>query len=103
MSPYLVACLVGASLCVAGPAGNADELNQDEVLKLRRSGLVAPFQDIVQSIAKRYADVQILEVELEADDGKYIYEIEILVDDGSVRELEIDAVSGTILEDELED
>lgn len=103
MSPNLASGFVAAALCVAGLAGNAEDLNQDEVLELRNSGVVAPFQNIVQSVAQRYPDMQILEVELEAEDGHYLYEIEILVGDGRVRELEIDAVSGTLLEDELED
>ncbi len=102
-TPWIVACFFGLLLCVAGLAGNADEINQDEVLALRRSGLVAPFQDILQAVARRYPDMQVLEVELEAEGDKYVYEIDILVGDGSVRELEIDAGNGSILDDELED
>ena len=99
----LSALLSGLLLCVASPAGNADEINQDEVLELRRSGLVAPFQQILQAVTLRYPDLQVLEVELEAENGKYLYEIDILLGDGSVREVEIDAASGTILDDEPED
>lgn len=99
----LSALLSGILSCVASPAGNAYEINQDEVLELRRSGQVAPFQQILQAVTLRYPDLQVLEVELEAEDGKYLYEIDILLGDGSVREVEIDAASGTILEDEPED
>jgi uncharacterized membrane protein YkoI len=101
--PFTAAYLSGLLLCVASAAGNTDELNQDEVLALRRSGAVAPLQQILQSLAQRYPDLQVLEVELEADHGKYVYEIDILTGDDSVRELEIDAMSGEILEDEAED
>lgn len=90
-------------LSIASHAGNADNINQDEVLQLRRSGQVAPFQQILQAVTARYPDLQVLEVELEAEHDAYLYEIDILLGDGSVRELEIDAISGKILEDELED
>jgi uncharacterized membrane protein YkoI len=99
----MLALLSGLLLCVASYAGNADDINQDEVLELRRSGQVAPFQHILQVVTLRYPDLQVIEVELEAEHGKYLYEIDILLGDGSVREVEIDAASGEILDDELED
>ena len=95
--------LFALSLGVVSSAGNANELSQDEALKLRRKGEVLPFQRILQAVHKRYPDAKILEVELEEDDNEYYYEIEILVDEGEVRELEIDASSGIVLKDELED
>jgi uncharacterized membrane protein YkoI len=36
----------------------------------------------------------LLEVELEFEDGRYVYELVILQEDGTVRELEYDARSG---------
>ena len=101
--PRIAAHLVGFLFCAASFTGYADQLNQDEVLELRRSGEVAPFQQILQSVSLRYPGFQLLEVELEAEQDKYLYEIEILLIDNSVRELEIDAHSGEILEDEPED
>jgi uncharacterized membrane protein YkoI len=97
------AIFLGFFLCVASLAGNADEVNQDEVLELRRSGQVMPLQDILGAIARLYPGSQVLEVELESQQGKYRYEIEILTVADSVRELEIDAHTGAILEDEPED
>lgn len=96
----LISVLVGS---LVSPAGKADDINQDEALQLRRAGKIAPFQQILQAVTARYHDLQILEVELEAERGTYRYEINILLNDGSVRELEVDALSGKILEDELED
>lgn len=90
-------------LCVAGNAGSADDINQDEVLELRRSGQVMPLQDILGAIAKRYPQMQVLEVELESERGRYLYEIDILTAEGAARELEIDARNGAMLEDEAED
>tara|TARA_R110002124_G_scaffold91483_3_gene232793 strand:- start:3155 stop:3478 length:324 start_codon:yes stop_codon:yes gene_type:complete len=100
---WIVASSLGLALCVVGLPGNADDINQDEVLELRRSGAVAPFQAILQSVSSRYPGAQVLEVELENDGNDYIYEIDIVVDGGRVRELEIDASDGRILEDKMED
>ncbi len=102
-SPTVITLLATLSLGVASVAGNANDISQDEALKLRRSGEVLPFQRILQAVFKRYPDATILEVELEEDDGEYYYELEILVDERVVRELDIDASSGKVLQDEVDD
>lgn len=78
-------------------------IDHDEVLELRRSGTLLAFEKVVALISGRYPDSQILDVELEDEDGIYLYEIEILTSDKRIRELEIDARTGAILEDELDD
>ena len=44
-----------------------------------------------------------LEVELEDEHGRILYELEVLTSGGTVRELQFDARSGELLEDEEED
>ncbi len=46
---------------------------------------------------------KVLEAELESEDGKVIYEVEIVNATGEIREVEVDAQSGKILSSELED
>lgn len=46
---------------------------------------------------------EVQETELENEDGKHVYEIEILSADGKEMEVEIDAQTGEILEVEAED
>ena len=46
---------------------------------------------------------QILETELDEDDGRYVYELEILDERGQVWELELDASTAELLELESED
>ncbi|WNM62128.1 PepSY domain-containing protein [Candidatus Nitrospira neomarina] len=46
---------------------------------------------------------KLLEAEMESEDGKVIYEVEIVNAAGEIREFEIDAQSGKILSSELED
>jgi len=45
----------------------------------------------------------VLEVDLEREGGRYLYEIEILLTDGHVVELTYDAATGRLLEVEVED
>lgn len=96
----LLSLLLAALLC---SAASARDISQNEVLELRRSGALLPFEQLLKSIETRYPGARILEVELDEDDGIYLYEIEILTGDDRVRELEVDASNGTILTDELED
>jgi uncharacterized membrane protein YkoI len=59
-----------------------------------------PLPDILERLPARYRGV-IQEAELEYDqDGKYFYEIEIRLADGRIIEVDVDAVSGEILNGE---
>lgn len=82
---------------------SARDISQNEVLELRRRGELLPFEQVIALVETRHPGAQILEVELEEDDGLYLYELEILTRDNRVRELELDARDGRILDDELED
>src|SRR5690554_2679318 len=97
-----IAALAAAALLICGSVV-ARGIDHDEVLELRRSGTLLAFEKVVALISERYPDSQILDVELEDENGTYLYEIEILTTDNRVRELEIDARNGTFLEDELDD
>ena len=44
-----------------------------------------------------------MEHELEEDDGRYEYEVELLTQEGVVREIKLDASSGALLKDEEDD
>ncbi|HEX6734076.1 MAG TPA: PepSY domain-containing protein [Azonexus sp.] len=59
-----------------------------------------PLPDILERLPARYRGV-VQEIELEYDqDGKYFYEIEVRLADGRVLELDVDAVTGAILNGE---
>ncbi len=96
------AALAALALVWASSAPALD-VDQDEALRLRQSGEVLSFQTILRHADERYPGARLLEAELDDDDGELIYEIELLTRDGVVRELEIDARSGRLLEDEVDD
>ncbi len=73
-----------------------------EASRLVEAGYILPLSDILDTVQAQRPG-RILEVELEQEDGQYIYEIELLDEHGMVWEVEINAVSGELLKTELEE
>ncbi|ADE16102.1 Propeptide PepSY amd peptidase M4 [Nitrosococcus halophilus Nc 4] len=95
-SAALILLLSGASL-------KALDLSHDEALRLRQSGAILPFEQILARALEHYPGAQLLESELEREDGLYVYELEILTPTGVVHELEINASNGLLIEDDIDD
>ncbi|RMH32279.1 MAG: hypothetical protein D6690_14070 [Nitrospirae bacterium] len=53
--------------------------------------------------AKTTVPGRVLEAELEKEDGKVVYEVDIAGADGNIHELTVDADSGKVLKNEVED
>lgn len=66
---------------------------------LVEQGEILPLQKILDRLGQERAG-RVLEVELENEDDRYIYEIELLGEEGRVWEYEIDATTGEILDRE---
>lgn len=81
----------------------ARDLDQDEALRLRQEGVIQPLQQLLQQAMERHPGARLLEAELEEEDDRYVYEVELLTAGGQVRELEFDAASGHLLKDEEDD
>ncbi|GAA0685140.1 PepSY domain-containing protein [Marinobacterium maritimum] len=77
-------------------------LDQDEVLKRVHAGEIRPLSELMALNPKRFKG-QLLDVEVEYEDGVLIYEIEILDPDGVVREFKLDPMTGVVLKEEIED
>jgi len=93
------ACVLAAASAVPAPAG---DIGHEAARRLRRDGAILPLADIVSPLIARWPG-RVLETELEDDDGRYVYEIELLGDDGKVYEFEIDAATGERLDFEVDD
>lgn len=87
---------------LAGPL-MADDIDQDEALRLRQSGSIRPVEELLAAAMQRWPGAQLLELELEKERGRYIYEFELVTRSGEVRELEFDAGSGELLRDRRDD
>ncbi len=101
-APCIAALAAALALLLLAPA-QARDLDQDEALRLRQEGVIQPLQQLLQQAMQRYPGARLLEAELEEDDDRYVYEVELLTSDGQVRELDLDAVSGRVLKDEEDD
>ncbi len=84
-------------LVVAYSNSFADD--HDDAYKLLRSGEILPLEKILE-ITRKQVQGRVLEVELERDDGLFIYELEVLDKHGVVWEIKVEATTGTILERE---
>ena len=61
-----------------------------------RKSKIMPLTAILEIVTKREPGT-VMEVELETRDGKLIYRIEVLTDNGRRREIKLDARNGTVL------
>ena len=95
-----VATAAGLSAAVLLSTGTAsadsDRLRQSEVRQLREAGKILPMEDILGR-ARAAQPGQVVEVELDRENGRYVYEVELIDDDDRVHKLELDAANGEIL------
>ena len=88
--------ILAVVLSVASGAVNADD-DHERAQILARSGDIKSLEDILKKLRKNeYASI--LEVELEYEDGIYIYEMELLDKKGGVREIMFNAETGERIE-----
>lgn len=78
------------------------ELDADQVRQLRQAGDIMPLETLLQQIRQDYPG-RVIEIELEEEHDRYVYEMEIVDDAGLVWELYFDARTGELLERERED
>ncbi len=89
------AALAGAALATV-PAWAGDRVRQQEVRQLRESGKILSMEDILGR-ARAVQPGQVVEVELERESGRYVYEVKVIDDADRVHKLELDAGSGELL------
>ncbi|HML92054.1 PepSY domain-containing protein [Methyloceanibacter sp.] len=93
---------VVASLAAAAPALAGDDVGHQEARRLVQEGRILPLAKILERVGATVPG-KVLKVELELEDGVYVYEIEILRPNGRVQEVEVSARSGGILAIEDDD
>lgn len=84
----------------ASPLLRADDHDHDAHELARRAleqGRVLPLRAVLDKIERDYQG-QVLKVEFEQDDGRYLYKIRLLQSDGRMVKLKVDAVDGKVLE-----
>ncbi len=93
----VAAAALGVAVLPAAPAAAGDRPRSQEVRTLRESGRILSMEDILAR-ARAIRPGQVVEVELEREDAKYVYELKIIDDADRVHKLEMDAASGELIE-----
>jgi hypothetical protein len=102
MKRFITAGFLGATALVLTSFGMAMSHDGKEKAALANLPTSVTMEEAIK-IATTQFPGKVLEAELESEDGKAVYEVEIVNTSGETRELEIDAQSGKILSSELED
>jgi uncharacterized membrane protein YkoI len=89
--------VIGAAGVACADDDDDDDISEQEAVRAAlQRGEVLPLSRIVAiTLAEVPGDV--IKVKLEHDDGRIVYEIKVLTPRGRVREVELDARTGTIL------
>ncbi len=97
-------CSLAAALVIALTAGaaRADDVGPEVAKRLLSEGRIKPLSEIISGVQAKVPG-EVLEVQLELDDGNYVYELKLLRPNGKVQEVEADAASGNILKVEDDD
>ncbi|MDH5766661.1 MAG: PepSY domain-containing protein [Gammaproteobacteria bacterium] len=89
-------------LLVSLPLPGLGDNDHDMAKHLKDTGNILSLEIILKN-ARAIIPGKILEAELESEDGKLIYEIELLTPEGKVIELLFDAQTGKHIATEIED
>jgi len=76
-----------------------DEEDHERARAAVLRGEALPLDQILSRLPLREGE-RLIEVEFDREDGRWVYELEFIGADGRVRELEVDALSAAILEDD---
>ena len=97
---WLLTAALLATLAAAG--ARADDIGPEMARKLLNEGRIRPLAEILD-IVKAAVPGETVEVELEFDDGIYVYEVKQLRSDGRVQEIKANAATAKILKIEDDD
>lgn len=93
----IAAATLAFAILASAPAAAGDKPRSQEVRALRERGKILPMEEILAR-ARTIRPGQVVEVELEREDARYVYEVKIIDDADRVHKLEIDAASGELIE-----
>lgn len=72
--------------------------DQEQALRALEAGEIVPLDQILQEVQQRYAGT-VIELELTSENGRWVYEVELLAADGRLLTLRIDAKSKQLLQE----
>lgn len=93
--------LIALALAMISTQALADD-DHDRARRALARGEILPLTRILDVVA-REAGGRVIEVEFDDDDGRYVYEVEVISRDGRLLELTIDAATGVVIERDYDD
>lgn len=95
LSPLRTAVLVLAAVLSTG-AQARDRGDHERAREAVVAGQILPLRTVLERLEREQAG-QVLEIELEPEGGRWIYEVKLLQADGQLLRLEVDAGSGEVI------
>lgn len=96
---WLFLTLVAGTISPLAIAGK--DVSNEHIRELVNQGRILSLETILQKY-RQQVQGRLLDLEVESEHGRVVYELEFLRDDGYVIELKIDAATGEMLEKEIE-
>jgi Peptidase propeptide and YPEB domain len=97
LTRFVFASALVLSLLIAGvPARGSDRYDHDRARAALKAGEVMPLSTLLERLQKTHPG-QVLDLELEREDGHWIYEIKLLHSNGQLLKLVVDARTGSVL------
>ena len=91
------ALLLGLALAGAiGGLAQADDRDHERARRALEEGRARPLAEILEAVRGRL-DGEVIGVEFDREDGRYVYEFKVVGSDGRLREVYVDALSAEIL------
>jgi uncharacterized membrane protein YkoI len=95
-SRIAIATAVLLGLALASPWADGSD-DHDRARAAVQAGQVLPLPTLLERLQRSHPG-QVLELELEKDDGRWIYELKLLQADGQLLKLKLDAASAQVLD-----
>ena len=90
---FILLCSMALPLATAPARADSD---QDRARAAVMAGQVLPLKDVLERLERDHPG-QVLAVELEREEGRWVYEVKLLQGGGRLVKLELDAGSGEVL------
>jgi uncharacterized membrane protein YkoI len=96
--PYLAALCVGAGLALHAQADDRrdHDRDHDRARAALKAGEVLPLQEVLDKVQRSHPG-EVLEVELEREAGRWVYELKLLQSGGRLLRLDVDAKTAAVL------
>ncbi|MCE4557720.1 PepSY domain-containing protein [Roseateles cellulosilyticus] len=92
--PCVLALCLGAG--VLSPANADDRRDHDRARAAVKAGEVLPLQEVLEKVQRSHPG-EVLDVELERQDGRWVYELKLLQSGGRLLRLDVDAKTAAVL------